>query len=68
MVEGTYGISWRHTKAVETSLGEAWVAASTEDTHHMGRIMRTGALLSVLPSTVNETELGAQEWRDSLFL
>ena len=24
--------------------------------------------LSVIPSTVNGTELGAQEWRDSLFL
>ena len=32
------------------------------------RIQRTGARLSVLPSTVNGTELGAQEWRDFLFL
>ena len=34
----------------------------------MGRILRTGLWLSVLPSTANGTELGAQEWRDSLFL
>ena len=27
-----------------------------------------GAWLTVLPSTVNGTELGAQEWRDALFL
>ena len=27
-----------------------------------------GAWLSVLPSVVNRKELGAQEWRDSLFL
>ena len=26
------------------------------------------AWLTVLPSTVNGTELGAQEWRDALFL
>ena len=29
---------------------------------------KTGAWLKVLPSTVNGTELGAQEWRDALFL
>ena len=34
----------------------------------MGRIQRTRAWLSVLPSTVNGTELGAQEWRYFLFL
>ena len=34
----------------------------------MGRIKWTGAWLSVLPSTVNGMELGAQEWRDPLFL
>ena len=34
----------------------------------MGRILRTGSWLSVLPSTANGTELGAQERRNSLFL
>ena len=34
----------------------------------MARIRRTGAWLSVLPSTAYGTELGAQEWRYSLFL
>ena len=29
---------------------------------------KTGAWLTVLPSTVNGTELRAQEWRDALFL
>ena len=29
---------------------------------------KTGAWLTVQPSTVNRTELGAQEWRDDLFL
>ena len=34
----------------------------------MRRAEKTGAWLTVLPSTVNGTELGAQEWRDALFL
>ena len=32
------------------------------------RAAKTGAWLTVLPSTVNGTELGAQEWCDALFL
>ena len=34
----------------------------------MQRAAKNGAWLTVLPSTVNGTELGAQEWRDALFL
>ena len=34
----------------------------------MGRIQQTGVWLFVLPSNVNGTALGAQEWRESLFL
>ena len=34
----------------------------------MQRAAKTEAWLTVLPSTVNVTELGAQEWRDALFL
>ena len=34
----------------------------------MRRTAKTGAWLTVLPSTVNGTELGSQEWRDALFL
>ena len=34
----------------------------------MQRAAKTGAWLAVLPSTVNGTELRAQEWRDALFL
>ena len=36
--------------------------------HRLKRAAKTGAWLTVLPSTVNGTELGAQEWRDDLFL
>ena len=34
----------------------------------MQRATKTGAWLTVQPSTVNGTELGAQEWRDAAFL
>ena len=36
--------------------------------HRMQRAAKTGAWLTVLPSTFNGMELGAQEWRDALFL
>ena len=38
---------------------------------HARRLQRetkTGAWMTVQPSTVNGTDLGAQEWRDALFL
>ena len=50
------------------ALGEAWEAMTIDDALHMVRIMRKGAWLSMIPSTVNGTDLGAQEWRDPLFL
>ena len=34
----------------------------------MRRIQKTEAWISLLPSTANGTEVGAQEWRYSLFL
>ena len=51
-------------EAAETALGEAQAAAYKPDAQWLGRIQRTEVWLSVLPSTVNGTELGAQEWRD----
>ena len=66
--EGRDKIRRCHTEATDISLGEARAATSTEDALRMGRIMRTGAWVSVLPSAVNGMELGAQEWRNSLFL
>ena len=68
MGEGRYEIQQLHGEAAETALGEAWDATYMEDACWMGRITRTGAWMSVLPYTVNGTELGAQEWMDSLFL
>ena len=34
----------------------------------MQRAAKTRSWITVLPSTVNGTELGAQEWRDAFFL
>ena len=52
----------------QTSLGEALTAALKIDVRRLGWIQRTGAWLSLLSSTFNDTELGVQEWRDSLFV
>ena len=37
-------------------------------TRRLRRATKTGAYLTVQPSTVNGTDLGAQEWRDAAFL
>ena len=68
MGEGREDIRRQHVDATETALGEAWAAASNTGKQRLGRLQQTGAWLSVLPSTINGTELGAQEWRYSLFL
>ena len=48
---------------------EATIAGAPEVvTHRLRRATKTGAWLTVQPSTVNGTELGAQEWRDAAFL
>ena len=60
MREGVEEIHLRHAEEVETAMGEARVAASKPDARRLGRIQLTGECLSVLPSTVNGMELGAQ--------
>ena len=48
---------------------EATIAGAPEVvTRRLRRATKTGAWLTVQPSTVNGTELGAQEWRDAAFL
>ena len=68
MVDGRDKICWQHAEDAETALGQAWDTTSMEDARRMGRITQTGAWMSVLPSTVHGKKLGAQEWRDYLFL
>ena len=50
--------------SLETTIARAPV----EVTRRLRRATKTGARLTVQPSTVNGTELGAQEWRDAAFL
>ena len=52
----------------EAALMAALEGAPVLQARRMLRAAKTGAWLTVLPSTVNGTELGAQEWRDNLFL
>ena len=48
---------------------EATIAGATEVvTRWLRQATKTGAWLTVQPSTVNGTELGAQEWQDAAFL
>ena len=56
-------IRQKHVEAAETALGEYQSAASKPDARRMGSIQKKGAWLPMLLSTVNGTELGAQEWR-----
>ena len=47
---------------------EALTGASVLQARHICRAAKTGAWLMVLPSTVNRTDMGPQEWRNALFL
>ena len=68
MKDGREEILRIHAEEAETALGEAWDAASNMDAWRLGRILRTGLWILVLPLTVNGTELRAKEWRDCLLL
>ena len=67
----------RGGRLAERHQGEHWAEAALTvalegdpvlQARRMQRAAKTGARLKVLPSTVNGTELGAQEWCDALFL
>ena len=58
----------RGEKYVEEALTAALEGALVLQARRMRRAAKTGAWITVLPSTVNRTDLGAQEWRDTLFL
>ena len=68
MGEGREEICWQNVEAEETSLGEAWADAFKSNARRLWRIQRMEEWLSVLPSTFNGMELGAQEWMYYLIL
>ena len=66
--EGRTAVWRRGQRRVEEALTAALERAPVQHAHHLRRATKAGAWLIVQPSTVNGTELGAQEWRDGLFL
>ena len=52
----------------EAALTAALEGSPVLQARQMRRGAKTGAWITVLPSTVNEIELGDQEWRDAFFL
>ena len=58
----------REVQQEEAALTAAREGDPVQQERHMRRAAKTVAWLTVLLSTVNGTNLGAQEWRDALFL
>ena len=55
-------------KRADEALTAALEGGLVLQSRRMRRAEKTGAWITVLPSTVNGKDLGAQEWRDALFL
>ena len=66
--EGREEVRNRNTLRSVEALAETLEGAPNHVAHRLRRATKTGALLTVQLSTVNRTELGAQEWQDFLFL
>ena len=58
----------RNALRLEEALVETLTGAHIQFTRCLLRATKTGAWLTVQLSTFNGTELGAQEWRDALFM
>ena len=58
----------RNTRWSEEALDETLAGALVQVARHLRRVTKTGMWLTVKPSSVNGTELGAQEWQDALLL
>ena len=65
---GRLALRQRGEQRAEEALKVALEGSPIMQARRMRRAAKTGAWLTVLPSTVNGMELGAQEWRDALFL
>ena len=66
--EGQIAVRKRVQLWVEEEFSAAMEGALILHARHLQRAAKTGACMTVQPSTVNGTELGAQEWHDALFL
>ena len=65
------GISEVQTRSIlqeEEALAEILAGSPVQGARCLWRSTKTGSWLKMQPSTEKCTELGAQEWKDSLFL
>ena len=68
LCEGRTALRRRGESRAEEMLTAALEGGALLHARRMQRAAKTGAWLTVLPSTVKKTEMGAQEWRNALFL
>ena len=66
--EGRTAVRRRGQRRAEEALTAALEGDPVLHARRLQRATKTGAWMTVQPSTVNGTDLGAQEWRDALFL
>ena len=66
--EGRTAVRRQGQIRAEEALTAALEGSPVFHARRLRRAANTKAWLTVLPSTVNGTELGAQEWQDALFL
>ena len=66
--EGRPEVRWRSTQWAKEALAATIAGALVQGARQLRRVTKIGAWMTVQPSTVNGTALGAQEWRDALFL
>ena len=65
---GRLAVRHRGGQRAEAALALALEGSPVLQVRRMQRAANTGAWITVVPSTFNGTDLGAQEWRDALFL
>ena len=66
--EGRVEVRKRSNLRAEEALAETLAVRPVQGTRHLRRVTKTWAWLMVQPSTLNGTELSAQEWRYALLL
>ena len=66
--EGRAAVRLQNAAKAVASLETTIARAPVDVARQLRRATKTRAWLTVQPSTVNGTELGAQEWRDAAFL
>ena len=66
--DGRTVVRKRSILLAEESLAENLARSLVQGARQLQLATKTGAWLTVQPSTVHGTELGVQEWQDALFL